>query len=249
MHSAFALSDAEEALRHLCRIITSMDQDEGERRARAFANANIDPPITRSSLSELDITSINTNSKLRHDVNFDRELHFRPNLDGAKGRAKRKAQADYWLALVAELDLHAATLMDPSLLVHPSVPIELMRRACTRRIPIMFEAVKAILKALIPVPEHASIDHHLDVAMIMQEVEAGVCDLPRIARWLAHTLKAHCAPMRDHIIENMVKYIDRGVAQNETKYLVEGLIQLFGAMEAMKLVSCSCLSGQWQSLC
>lgn len=229
-------SNAREVLRHLCQVIVSLDEQDGKRKADNFSNANLDPPITKQSLSELDIGSIAVNSKLRHDVNFDRELHFRPNLDGAKGKAKRKAQADYWSALVTELELYNAIDLNPALLAHPTIPRDVLRRACNRRIPRMFGAMKDILKALVPETDHTSVDEHLDVSLIMQEIEAGVCDLRRIARWLAHNLKAHCAPMRDHVIDKMVKYIDRGVAENKAKYLVEGLIQTFGAMEAMKLV-------------
>ena len=36
------------------------------------------------------------NPKLRHDVNFDPDLHFRPNLDGEKGRKKTLKANDFW---------------------------------------------------------------------------------------------------------------------------------------------------------
>ncbi|KAF2240580.1 hypothetical protein BU26DRAFT_202731 [Trematosphaeria pertusa] len=40
------------------------------------------PPITKQSLLALETHGIVIDLKLRHDVNFDRELHFRPNPDG-----------------------------------------------------------------------------------------------------------------------------------------------------------------------
>lgn len=61
------------------------------------------PPVTRQSLTELDIQNIITNVKLRHDINFDRDLSFRPNFDGAKGREKIRAASECKTALMVGL--------------------------------------------------------------------------------------------------------------------------------------------------
>jgi T-complex protein 11 len=55
-----------------------------------------DPPITKATLSELDVPRIVFNPKLRHDVNFDPDLHFRPNLDGDSGRRKAQKATEFW---------------------------------------------------------------------------------------------------------------------------------------------------------
>ena len=39
----------------------------------------LEPPVTKKTLSELDVNKIVHNPKLRHDINFDPDLHFRPN--------------------------------------------------------------------------------------------------------------------------------------------------------------------------
>jgi hypothetical protein len=44
----------------------------------AFRNASTHLPITPDSPAELDMPRTINNPKLRHNVNFDRELHFRP---------------------------------------------------------------------------------------------------------------------------------------------------------------------------
>ncbi|KAI9685598.1 MAG: hypothetical protein M1822_004456 [Bathelium mastoideum] len=46
--------------------------------------------------------------KLRRDVNFDRDLHFRPNLDGSTGQQKLSKAKEDWTAVKTELDEHAA---------------------------------------------------------------------------------------------------------------------------------------------
>lgn len=42
-------------------------------------------PVTKATLSELDINQIVLTLRLRHDINFDPDLHFRPKLDGERG--------------------------------------------------------------------------------------------------------------------------------------------------------------------
>jgi hypothetical protein len=189
-----------------------------------FTSATEDPPITKKSLGELDISSIINNSKLRHDVNFDRELHFRPNMDGPKGRAKREAHSGYWLAVTAELDLYRWML-------ERSVPVEVVRQ-CQKRIPTMFDTIKEILKNLVPERDQPAVDEHLDLSMVMQEIEKGVCDFVNITEWLAKLLKRHCAPMRDDMVDRMVEKVRKG----DSAWISEGLCELFGVLEAMKLV-------------
>ena len=77
----------------------------GNDAAYCFLSATEQPPVTSESLAELDTPRIINNPKLRHDVNFDRELHFRPNLEGSKGKQKIKLAQDYWKALEGELFL------------------------------------------------------------------------------------------------------------------------------------------------
>jgi len=72
---------------------------------------------------------------------------------------------------------------------------------------------------------------------LMQEIEKGVCDLVRFAEWMAHLLKEHCAPMRDEWVDDMVQHIREGVARNDPRMIVQGLRELLGILEAMKLVS------------
>ncbi|RDI82333.1 hypothetical protein Vi05172_g7622 [Venturia inaequalis] len=190
---------------------------------RYFTSATKEPPITKKSLGELDISAIINNSKLRHDVNFDRELHFRPNMDGPKGRTKREAYNGYWCAVTAELDLYGWMLQRPASAE--------MIRLCQKRIPTMFDTISEILKNLVPERDQPAVDQHLDKLMVMQEIEKGVCDFVNIAEWLAKLLKRHCAPMRDDMVDKMVEKIRRGTSE----WISEGLGDLFGVLEAMKL--------------
>jgi hypothetical protein len=88
----------------------------------AFREVSDLSPITKESLSELDIQSIINNIKSRHEVNFDRELSFRPNFDGVKGQQKRETADQYWKALEAELELYARLYTDGAPPQYSSVP-------------------------------------------------------------------------------------------------------------------------------
>lgn len=200
----------------------------GRTAAVHFWKATTIPPITKGSLSELDISQIINNSKLRHDVNHDRELHFRPNLDGPRGQVKREAQKGYWEAITAELQLYQYAY-------NPCTTGPLLddvRNCCQRRLPVMFSTIKDILKNLVPERDQKDVNEHLDVSMIMQEIENAVCDFITIAEWLAQLLKSHCAPMRDEMVDVMVAKISTG----EPASVSAGLRDLFGVLEAMKLV-------------
>ncbi|OCK85330.1 Tcp11-domain-containing protein [Lepidopterella palustris CBS 459.81] len=217
-------------------IATMVPGSEGERLADAFLTAGAGPPITKQSLSELDIGNIINNIKLRHDVNLDRDLSFRPNLDGAKGQEKLKAAKKYWNALTAELELYRNFFQgSPSVCDLERAPWPMLVAASKKRIPLMFATIQDILKNLVPDRDQARVDEHLDNAMLMQQIEKGVCDLIRLSEWLAHLLKEHCAPMRDEWVDKMVESTRIGVEESSSESIVRGLRELLGILEAMKL--------------
>lgn len=213
-----------------------MDVD-GEDIAQCFQGAPIEPPVTVDSLAELDLPRIINNPKLRHDVNFDRELHFRPNFEGHRGQRKVKSADSYWKALVGELFVYAVALKaqreeeDPQQYAYWVAIID--KAQC--RLPKMFDAVKDILKTLVPEYEQESINLRFDVDLIMQEIIHGQCDLVSLSEWIAAVLKAHCAPMRDEIVDDMKRTIQSGAWENSHEKLTDGLRQLVGILEQMKL--------------
>ncbi|KAF2275155.1 uncharacterized protein EI97DRAFT_379747 [Westerdykella ornata] len=217
-------------------IATVVGGLEGEELGSAFRDAADFPPITKQSLSELDLDKIIANIKLRHDINFDRDLSFRPNLDGPRGEKKRRQASMYWKALIAELRLYVCIFeCGPTLLTkEPEMHFKIVQNA-KRRIPKMFQTIQEVLKGLVPARDHPGIEEHLDVEKLMQEIERGVCDLVRLAEWLALLLKEHCAPMRDELVDRMVKATEVGVARNSSEHIIGGLRDLFGILEAMKL--------------
>ncbi|KIW05417.1 hypothetical protein, variant [Verruconis gallopava] len=200
---------------------------ENSREQREFRTAPTVPHITRQSLAELDIANIINNSKLRHDVNFDRELHFRPNLDGERGREKQRAQYRYWLAVSAELHLVFHILKSA---MDPKSKAQLIPE-CTHRLKGMFQTMRDIIKNLVPSRDQSDVDEHLDVRMLIQQVSRGTLNFVSIAEWTAQLLKRHCAPMRDEMVDRVVDKIRRQTPDSITA----GLVDLFNVLEAMKL--------------
>lgn len=215
-------------------IIDMVPNSYGHELGDAFQNAADVPPITNSSLTELDIMSMWVNIKLRHDCNFDRDLSFRPNLDGNKGLDKMKAARKFWKALEAELVLYSHLFPRSQSILHFDVWSKILDHA-QRRIPKTFETIKTILKTLVPDRDHARIDEQLDIDMLMDRIRRGMCDLVRLSQWFACLLKEHCAPMRDEWVDRMVESTKLGVAEDKPEYIVSGLRELLGILEAMKL--------------
>lgn len=201
----------------------------------SFQYADEKPPITPESLAELDMPRIINNPKLRHDVNFDRELHFRPNLDGSKGKHKLQQADHYWKALEAELVIQGLVHMRKAQAPENEAYWDRIMHMSLIRLPKIFAAIRDILKTLVPDFDQRSVQERLDVDHIMQEIQNGVCDLVDLGNWLAKVLKNHCAPMRDSLVDAMQKELRQGAIEGNQAMLVRGLRQLMTILEAMKL--------------
>lgn len=203
------------------------------------------PPVTRSTLSELDLNHIMNNIRLRMDANFDGDLHFRPDLDGEKGQKKRNQAAEYWAALATEISIYTFCASGEG---DDCDKDDISNLKFEARLPTMFETLQDILKTLVPERDHSNVMENLDVPLLMQQIHKGVLDLIKLAKWLAGLLKTHCAPMRDEWADQMVDHISAGLYAQDMKKVVEGLRTLFGMLEAMKLVSTKVISG-FLSIC
>ncbi|KAH9898688.1 T-complex 11 [Xylariomycetidae sp. FL2044] len=186
----------------------------------------LEPPVTKATLSELDVTKIIHNPKLRHDINFDPELHFRPNLDGEKGKRKQEKANQFWNALREQLQMFVGDRD------------EFMRRFGNGEewcLPLLLRSVKEIIQTLVPTKDRMYLDEGLNVDLIMQQFSRGVADLEKLASWLSGVLKSHCAPMRDEWVDKMYNQLTDGNRNNDMEELVHGLRNLLSVLEAMKL--------------
>ena len=200
-----------------------------EREIALLQRAMDRPPVTKQTLAELDLPCIMSNINLRVDVNFDHDLHFMP-VKGKKGDQKRREARQYWAALALELRMYGFAARQSAATTRPSLQLGRLR------LPQMFLDLKDLLLTLIPEVEAEMIEQVLDISLLMQQIERGVFDIAKSARWLAGLLKNHCAPMRDAWADEMVKMVEHGFQHDDTISIVSGLEKLFSILEAMKLV-------------
>ncbi|MCJ1468640.1 hypothetical protein MMC07_007269 [Pseudocyphellaria aurata] len=202
--------------------------------------ASTDPPVTKASLSELDLKRIVNDAKLRHDVNFDREVSFRPNTHGEVFQLRQALEKGYWEALTVEFALYIIRRRNVSS-THPesqASPWHLgpaSRDRVPLRLPKLFRTIQEILKTLVPMSEWPAVDTRLDVDLLIQQLEKGVCDILALSQWLSSLLLGSCSPMRDCLVANMVSIIRRGVESEHAGRIAEGLKYLFYILENMKL--------------
>lgn len=188
---------------------------------------SVEPPVTKTTLSELDVNKIVNNPKLRHDINFDPDLHFRPNLDGEKGRRKTQRANDFWNTMKIQLLSYITN--------REQFEKELgLGEWC---LPATLKAIRGILETLVPQRDRSSVEETFNVDLLMQQFRKGVADLEKLALWLSQLLKCHCAPMRDNWVDEMVIQLSKGDRNGDVTLLVAGMQNLLGVLEAMKLVS------------
>ncbi|KAK3304054.1 T-complex protein 11-domain-containing protein [Chaetomium strumarium] len=197
----------------------------GQNNDNTHTSPQLEPPVTKTTLSELDVHKIVHNPKLRHDINFDPELHFRPNLDGDKGRKKQEKANQFWNTLFEQLVLF---VMD--------------RETFHARygygdwcLPVLLRAIREIIETLVPQRDRELLNEGLNVELLMQQFNRGVADLEKLASWLSSVLKLHCAPMRDEWVDEMYQELSNGNRNNDMAELVKGMRSLLSVLEAMKL--------------
>lgn len=184
------------------------------------------PPVNTTSLREIDLQEIFKNPQLRHDIVFDPQLQFRPNLDGERGKRKRASTEKYWDTIVFELEALAACTnpKDGSTSINAD-----------SKLPYLFVSMRDILDSLLPLKDRAYVDSVLDPELLLRQLRHCALDFGSLANWLSTVFKAHCAPMRDSWVDQMVARIESGVVNRSARRIVEGLRMTFAILEAMKL--------------
>lgn len=217
----------------------ALNLDDNE--LQLLATVMTEPPVTRETLEELNLDHIMNNINLRADVNFDDELHFRPNTETKKGQQKRRQGELYWQALAVEIKVYQYLAVARCMNTGGNMDQESIM-AFRPRLPTMFTRLKDLSKTLVPDRDHEEVEERLDVSLLMQQVERGVLDIIGLSQWLCSLLKNHCAPMRDPEADKIVERMVEGCKVQNTRIIGEGLRYAFAMLETMKLVSIVALS-------
>lgn len=180
------------------------------------------PPINLQSLKEIDLHEILKNPQLRHDILFDPQLQFRPNLDGERGRRKKTIIEKYWSEIETECKQFFSGPVKPGNVKLP-------------RLPVLFTTLRDILLSLLPVKDRAPVSEIMDIDLLVQQLSHGSFDFVAMAKWLGEVFKSHCAPMRDQWVSDMITKFQQSFEENSVEKLVQGLRTIFFILEAMKL--------------
>lgn len=205
-----------------------------------FQSANCQPPITKAKLQELDLDTLHQNLLLRHDLNFDPSIQYRPTIHGLRGEMRLNEAVEYWNAMGTEL---VGSFVDErnGCCCWTSVPSQPKAQGPTRktfkRLPQMFDTIRDILKSLLPDIEWSGIDARLDTLLLVQQLENGACDFIALSEWLSVLLRRYCSSERKTLVDEMTTLIRSGVQRGHTGDLLTGLMQTFTILEVMKLVS------------
>lgn len=191
------------------------------------------PPINLTLLKEIDLHEILKNPQLRHDILFDPQLQFRPNLDGERGRRKRLAIDKYWAEIERECKsvCMGPSSSSPTLTTSaPMVPPPLVSR-----LAILFQTVRDILVSLLPAKDRPMVTEIMDIDFLVQQLYRRSFEFVGLAEWLAQVFKSHCAPMRDPWVGEMLGKFADAHRTGQVAPLVQGLRMVFQILEAMKL--------------
>ena len=203
---------------------------------------SLDPPVTQEVLRELDTLRLEHDLNFRHDLNFDPEIEFRVNTQGPQ---RRERECEYWHALATEIALLLAHYQrnadghssHPLCISLPSQGVQTFPQSGPLRLPRLFGALQNILKHLLPSEQWPIIDAALDVRLLMQQLEHGICDLIALSEWLSKYLRRFCSPTRDCLLDKITSAIRSGVENAKTERILHGLITTFEVLYLMNLVS------------
>lgn len=187
----------------------------------------LEPPVTKATLSELDRTAVINNIWLRHAINFDKRAGFAPDFRGDNGAKKLQRVSDFWEYMQEQLQAYNKNqeLFEEELLGKDWI------------LPIILKNIREILETLLPPEAWTFVKEALDVDLFMQQLRKGVADPERLTTYLSQVIKRYCAPGKDPLVDEMTTQITLGNQTSNFQLLTEGFSTFLTILEYMKLVS------------
>ncbi|KAL8770325.1 MAG: hypothetical protein Q9209_003961 [Squamulea sp. 1 TL-2023] len=180
--------------------------------------------------------------RLRHDINFEHEIMFRPNTHARHGAQRKRQDGDYFEALAIEFDYYIRCQKGPLSLPSEQDPRHRDVTQSTpssskfpQRLPSLIIAIREVIKTLVPTAKWETVDDQFDVDLRMQELERGICNIASLFQWIGQLLLCSCSPMRDAMVTAMVAKSEQAVTTQNAVQLVDSIRDLLGVLETMKL--------------
>ncbi|MCJ1474591.1 hypothetical protein MMC13_003250 [Lambiella insularis] len=201
--------------------------------------APMDPPITKASLSQIDVEAIVNNLEFRHDLSLDPEVPLVSRYCKHRGPSEKAMSRAYWQAFTQELAFYTKHSPQLSSLMPSITPPPLgsgfILPRMQGRVARMLFMLRDILLSLVPETECDMIHTIFDVDFLMQQLEAKVCDIQGLVDWTANLLRSCFSPCQDYRISEMVNLIRRALLKDDVQGLVDGIKHLFFILRLIKL--------------
>lgn len=197
----------------------------------------LDPPVTKRSLSCLDLATATKRIAWLHDVALSPDAYMRPQTVGVAAKRKQDQANLFWKTLETQL----RAFLDPSKRADFVETYGMNGDWC---LPRFLQTVTDILDSIVAEPYVQVVREGLDVKRNMQQYYGGNLEVGGMADWLSGLLTAQCAPMRDEQAYRMGELIRAGNEEGNVRKLVEGLRELLALLESMKLdIVNNCIMG------
>ena len=238
-HRSSSAANREQLAQETPHLLTAVTDHSTDSRLES-----LNPPITQAILSEIDISRIGNDLALRHHLNYSFRVGFRLETRGPHAEERRKRALEYWHAVATEIAFWLAHCQSISF-CPPSRPLcmSLLRpgagdvhQRMVLRLPRLFETVRDMLKHSLPPEEWPAIDARLDVGLLMQQLEHGICDFTALSNSLGNFLRRFCSPRLHCLLHTMTSAIRLGVENAETESIIHGLKTILEIVQEMSLV-------------
>lgn len=198
---------------------------------RPLWRAGAQPPITVESLSVLDASRLWSYAKLCRDCNFESDILLQP---------VPSSQAEvYWAVLAIEFALYIQHNSSPS---SCSWLLRLTSNSSTAprlRLQALFEALREILKSLLPKEIAWHVDTIIEPSFLVRQIRTDACDLVRLAICIHATCKSWW-PAQYHIhTRRFVDQLQTATLQKDPCSIANAVRQLLQGLETIKLVHIS----------
>ncbi|EDO18079.1 hypothetical protein Kpol_1045p66 [Vanderwaltozyma polyspora DSM 70294] len=179
------------------------------------------PPVNTHCLKEIEVQEIAKNAQLRHDIVFDPNLQFRPNLDGNLGIKKKELADEYWKEVENEIFVYQKRR-------------DVFESRRTRLVPI-FDNLRNIILTIVAPKDAQMVKNILETSVCVQGIITGSLDILQLADWICKILKGHCAPMRDTFMKQLYSKFEEATTEDSLSKFVGAIRFLFHVLEIMKL--------------
>lgn len=196
------------------------------------ARENLIPPINADTLRELNYENLLNNEQLLHDLFFESDLKFRPNI--SIGRSQREEK--YWCLVRQDIEAVQTFCRSPNN-NNSSSKIDVTKLSKERgkgfliRVPLMLIEIQKIMKEIMIPSEWEAVQDSFDNEIMMQQLEINAFGfIVSYFETIAALMKDICAPIRDPSIDAMMDKCRSG-------HFLEAFQAIFTILELMKMVA------------